>query len=105
MPFKTDLNNPFVIFAVIAINEMYWKAGDNGLRSPVKLLSADKQFVGGDLYTFELEITGGPQEEVCTAQVLSQVWLTGDDKTKIPGSPKCQPKDTFLQDHTLAAKE
>jgi len=92
VPFKTNLQNPDVVFAVNGINEFYQKAGDNDVRSAVKVLSATSKVVAGALYTFKLEITGGAQDEVCTVKVWSRPWLSGSEQTQLSGAPHCSPK-------------
>jgi uncharacterized protein with beta-barrel porin domain len=96
-PYSADIHNQFVVFAVSGINTWYQSNGDNRERVSERVVSATSQIVAGVLYRFEIQVSGGDQQELCSVSVLSSPWLEPASATKLVGSPVCEAQQSRRQ--------
>ncbi|KAH9512423.1 hypothetical protein Btru_039523 [Bulinus truncatus] len=75
-PYATTLDDPYVVYAVGAINKYYKTKGDNRTRTAVKVIDSSQQVVSGKIYRFTIQVTNGQWDENCKVEVLSQPWIT-----------------------------
>ncbi|XP_055879267.1 cystatin-like protein [Biomphalaria glabrata] len=80
--YETTLLDPYVVFAMTAINDYFCEKGDDSPRAALRLVKATCQLVAGNLYRFIIEVSGGQTIDECTVKVWSRPWLPKQEATK-----------------------
>ncbi|KAI8784923.1 cystatin protein [Biomphalaria glabrata] len=57
--YETTLLDPYVVFAMTAINDYFCEKGDDSPRAALRLVKATCQLVAGNMYRFTIEVSGG----------------------------------------------
>jgi len=97
-PYKTNVSDPYVVQAVVYINEFYQQHGDHTPRVAVKVINATVQTVSGWLYRFEIEVKSGSRLETCDVTVWSKPWL---NMTSQLSSPQCNETSDVISRRQL----
>ncbi|KAI8784920.1 cystatin protein [Biomphalaria glabrata] len=57
--YETTLLDPYVVFAMTAINDYFCEKGDDSPMAALRLVKATCQLVAGNMYRFIIEVSGG----------------------------------------------